>query len=95
MKFPRIQTIRGAHTLVRVTFEEGADPLEGCGDTWCVGDCGLPALIIRHPPGPALKAHSDSVATGHVMQRFRVKWTGTTIEIPEQFREHLLDAVWF
>jgi hypothetical protein len=51
-----------------------------CGDSWCDGSCGLPALTITYEDPDTgtreAKAHGAMVACGPVWQSFRVKWEG-------------------
>lgn len=76
--------------------------LEGktyCADTWCTGKCGLPALtlLLTNIDGiNDLKAHGSAVACGPVWQRFRVKWTGEKVFVPEFLnQEELLKLMWW
>lgn len=96
MTYPRLQTIydRNHHQVVRVTYKEGEQPVEVCGYTWCEGGCGHPALIIPLDEEPHYKCHGDMVAFGPTFQRFRVKWTGPTVEVPEEHRADFLKRYW-
>lgn len=54
-----------------------------CGESWCRGDCGLPALVlIDEGRGLAYKAYSAMTACGPVWQPFRVQWTGECLPTP-------------
>lgn len=63
-----------------------------CGDTWCNGWCGLPALIIPWPPTPTdpdrfSKASGPQVACGRLMQAKRVRrFMGERVLVPEEHR---------
>lgn len=60
-----------------------------CGDSWCTGSCGLPALVVE-----GLKVHSNMVACGRVLQSFRVEWVGEKIEAQTEDHEALKKAWW-
>lgn len=88
----RIRTMTEVpHSAVRVSYNgENFEEQLFCGDSWCDGSCGLPALVLQHPGvgdyGPAeLKCFSDMVAVGRVWQAFRCKtgWTGAKVFVPE------------
>lgn len=61
-----------------------------CGDSWCTGGCGLPALVI----GTEMKAYSNMTAMGPVMQSWRTKWEGPTEEVPKEHQSHFLQRYW-
>ena len=90
---PKVRTLSGAsptHPLVAI-----AD-LVGCGDSWCDGRCGVPALVLlASDDRPEMKVHSDMVAFGRVMQPFRVKWSGQKTVLPESLRSYLMQSYWF
>lgn len=65
------------HVALQVPEVPGVDRLF-CGDSWCTGTCGLPALTLK-----GLKAHSNSVAVGPVWQEFRVSWAGEKVEVSD------------
>ena len=93
MSYPSIQTVfmehSAFHPVVRVTYTEGGVPRDYCGDSWCKGNCGLPALVIpAHDKYPEMKAYSNMVAAGHFMQAWRLGWTGAKVEVPQ---EHWVD----
>ncbi|MGN6107693.1 MAG: hypothetical protein ACTHU0_21465 [Kofleriaceae bacterium] len=47
--YPRIQTVHDAerlHSTISVQYNKGDVPKVYCGDHWCHGQCGLPALVI-------------------------------------------------
>lgn len=75
--------------LVQFADEE---PSSYCGDSWCNGVCGLPALVV--PGTPEMKAHSSMVAHGPVMQAWRVTWTGAKVEAPPEHHADLLKRYW-
>lgn len=85
-------TIDGTHSEVAVTWEEGGKEEIFCGDNWCTGWCGLPALIIPWPHSPHdadrfSKASGNQVACGRLMQPTMVKWKGKRVLVPEEHRE--------
>lgn len=95
IRCPLIRTLLDDHTRVAVTYREGDEPVIGCGETWCRGDCGLPAITMPEGNGwPALKMRSSMVAYGELMQPFRCAWTGATVEVPEEHRADFLRRVW-
>jgi hypothetical protein len=58
-----------------------------CGQSWCKGDCGFPALTLTVDPkvNPyEMKAFGVMVACGPVFNNFRVGWTGAKISVPEE-----------
>jgi hypothetical protein len=83
--------IDGIHSEVAVTWVEGGKEEIFCGDNWCTGGCGLPALIIPWPPTPHdadrfSKASGSQVACGPLMQPKMVKWKGKRVLVPEEHR---------
>ena len=55
-----------------------------CGDGWCDGSCGWPALTISFPEVNSdpkrLRAMGSQVAMGMVFQPFRGMWNGEVVE---------------
>ena len=84
----KIRTIHdGLHNKVIVSYDgEWFEPQEYCGDSWCNGECGYPALVLKHHihnQNLELKTHSNMVAYGQAFQEFRVKWIGEKVYIPK------------
>jgi len=77
---------------VLVQYDQGAEEQRFCGDTWCAGGCGLPALVI--PGEPEYKTHSAMVAFGPVMQPWRVNWIGEKVAVPEEHRADFMKRYW-
>lgn len=97
VRYPRIRTdYEGRHLAVEVTYAEGESATIGCGESWCDGRCGLPAIVIPAAGGCSeLKMHSGMVAIGPVMAPFRVEWKGGRIEVPEAHREDFRKRMWW
>jgi hypothetical protein len=105
MTYPRIKTLYGHpgvtpsyHPVVEVVYAEKDSPKLFCGDTWCNGTCGFPALVLNQA-GRELKMRSSMVAMGRLMQEWRFAdgaagWKGARVELPEQHRETFLDRWW-
>ncbi len=92
------------HLTISMSVDQGKTygPQRWCGDSWCRGSCGFPALVhvteIDHVHGPlVLKAHSAMVACGPVWQPFRVKWVGDCEPLPPELQElpDLLKLMWW
>lgn len=85
-----------SHPDVLVVLVDGEPELRFCGDSWCTGECGLPAAVLADigDGRGERKMYSSMTACGPVMQSWRVKWTGERYVMPEKFREHLLKAYW-
>jgi hypothetical protein len=104
-KFPNIQTVRhedrknfSGHNNIVVQYYEGDEPKLYCGDHWCRGRCGLPALVIPWTHGPdsgELKCGGNQVAVGAVAQGWRVEWEGTKVEMPEEYRQIVMRYMWW
>ncbi len=62
------------------TITESTTGVVACGDSWCDGTCGLPALVLKDN-GQELRAFGSMVACGSVFQNFRHPWNGTKIEV--------------
>lgn len=83
-----------AHPATLVSIR-GAAPVRVCGDSWCRGRCGLPAMVIpAHGGRPEMRLHGSMVACGPVMQSWRVEWTGARIEAPAETWEYLRGRWW-
>lgn len=80
----RLRTL-GEETLkLIVSYDDGKTFGEQkfCGESWCSGSCGLPALVLKvqhNGREVELKTHSNMVAYGPVFQLFRVQWTGEKV----------------
>lgn len=86
-----------ATIIIRRAGQEDFEPQRYCGDSWCTGQCGLPALVLD-VKGRELKCHSSVVACGPVWQHFRNKWTGEKVEyLPAdgEDRETLAKMIWW
>ena len=80
---------------VLVTWRPGEEPVRVCGESWCDGRCGYPAMVIpADTERSEHKMYSSMVVFGPVMQRWRLEWKGAKIEAPEEFRANLLKRVW-
>jgi hypothetical protein len=69
-----------------------------CGQSWCDGRCGLPALVllVEHQNHThVLKAHSSMVACGPVWQSFRVGWIGDNIPVQTDDPVDLSKMYWW
>lgn len=75
------------HCDIQVIWADGAPPVVFCGDNWCTGTCGLPALVI--PGTEPRKASGSQVAMGQAFQSLRVKWKGPIVEVPVEHRKDL------
>lgn len=88
--------LRSCDTVIEVRYRPYDVPRRFCGESWCGGTCELPALIIPATDDwPELKAYSSMVACGPVMQRWRVKWAGAKVEIPETYWPDFLKMMWW
>ncbi len=78
-----------------VTYHEGGEELRVCGESWCDGACGLPALVIPASDGFAeRKAYSSMVAHGPVFQSWRLIWKGPKVEVPTQHWADFAKRYW-
>lgn len=82
------------HPVLEVTYQ-GTETNRYCGDSWCSGKCGLPALVTFDNEGNEMKAHSNMVSVGRVFQLFRVPWTGGKESLPEEFRDSNISRMYF
>ena len=87
------------HPEIDVMWGEHAPAQRFCGDNWCDGRCGLPALVIPWPDCEGrerfAKASGSQVACGPLMQAKRCDWTGPRVEVPEEMRSELGQRIWF
>jgi len=77
----RIKTIHRGIRLTIVIARPGEAEYgtqEFCGESWCRGTCGHPALFLAYQ-GRQLKAHSDMTACGPVWQDKDKLWEGERI----------------
>lgn len=63
------------------TVTEFTTGIVGCGDSWCHGQCGLPAFVLQTSYGKELRAFGSMVAFGPVFQDFRISWTGSKVAV--------------
>jgi hypothetical protein len=99
-KFPTIRHIPSESSTGHNTLLAwwSPDDKQGpfCGETYCVGDCGLPALIL-----PATeqceerKARNSYGACCDVFDRRRVTWRGANVEVPEEHRKTCASMIWW
>ena len=73
----RASDLDGDH---HATIVESTTGVVGCGESWCNGRCGLPALTLR-VGDKVLRAFGSMVAYGPVFQQFRVPWTGEQVAV--------------
>lgn len=86
------------HPDLLVQLRPEGEPLRCCGDSWCSGTCGLPALVLNRDTTEGAreyKAYSSMTACGPVMQLWRLKWEGPKVEIPAEFHEDFMKRMWF
>ena len=57
---------------------ESTTGIVACGDSWCRGGCGLPALVVEYE-GNQARAFGSQVACGPVLQGFRGRWDGERV----------------
>lgn len=66
-----------------------------CGDTWCLGECGHPALVTTGHDGRLWKVHGEQVACGLVMNKpLSEHWAGKVEEVTGTDAEWLNNAWW-
>lgn len=100
--YPRVTTLRGLaeypmRPLIEVQYEAGGSVERYCGESWCRGSCGLPALIIPAEADgryPELKVYSSMVACGRTVQAWRVEWRGPKVEVPAQYHAAFHEMMW-
>lgn len=99
---PVLRTVQGErlHLKLSVQFEKDGPVHTCCGDSWCVGDCGLPALVLSYydpdlKKGRELKAYSNMVACGRVMQGWRGAWKGERVQIPAEHHADFMKRMWW
>jgi len=82
-------------TKFHATITESTSGVVACGESWCSGQCGLPALVMMRN-GKELRAFGSMVAMGPVFQAFRLAWTGTKtpIMLGDESAESLLKRFW-
>lgn len=94
---------KGRRHAVLVTWAEGEEAHRFCGDNWCTGECGLPALMLLQrvdgapsdfKPVPR-KASGSQVACGQAFQSLRVEWVGEVVEVPEEYRGVAAEMMWW
>ena len=81
-RYPKLVTDYGPvgsqshkHLTVLVTWRPGEEPVRVCGESWCDGRCGYPAMVIpADTERSEHKMYSSMVAFGPVMQRWRLEW---------------------
>ena len=56
---------RDRHPTTLLSYDEDDNAIEICGDSWCSGECGLPAAVI--PGEPELRLFGAMTACGPVM----------------------------
>ncbi len=62
------------------TITESTTGVVACGESWCSGSCGLPALVLSYQERE-FKAYGEMVACGPVFQPWRVTWAGAKIPV--------------
>jgi hypothetical protein len=82
----------GPCSTVVVGLDTG-EALRGCGNSWCDGRCGQPALTATLD-GKELRVFGAMVAIGSVLQEFRLPWVGTKLSLPAAAAEHLRGRLW-
>lgn len=87
--------------IIKYSNKEDYESTIYCGQTYCTGICGLPALTIRYcddcENSLELKAHGNQVAVGPVFDGFRVKWLGEKKYIDNNTENHnkLINLKWW
>lgn len=80
----------GTHITISIIDGDGS---YYCGNSWCGGACGYPALVTVRLDGRELKAYSSQVAVGPVWQLFRSKWVGAKVFV--QYLPELEKSMWW
>jgi hypothetical protein len=62
------------------TITESTTGVVACGDSWCDGRCGLPALTLT-VDDKEFRAFGAMVAFGPVFQSFRLPWKGDKVAV--------------
>lgn len=70
-----------------------------CGDGWCDGQCGLPALVIAYESDGSrreARARGSQVACGPVFASFRGPWSGQKVHVSEnEDKSALFKLMWW
>lgn len=82
--------LKGGHQGAHPTITESTTGTVACGDSWCDGRCGLPALTVQDGERE-LRVFGCMVAFGPVLQSFRVPWVG--VKQPANLGSTPLDVV--
>lgn len=88
------------HSTIALCWTSGSEPETYCGQSWCQGECGYPALVISGCQGPYgsrydLRAYCFKDKVEQLMQSFRVPWTGIRRESPAEFQTDLMKRFWW
>lgn len=93
----RVWKLQAGHTDPgnHPTITESTTGIVACGDSWCDGSCGLPALVMTHGR-KEYRAFGAMVAMGSVFQDFRRPWIGSKIEVTTDVESYdvLLRRFW-
>lgn len=79
--------------VVSIVTAKGRD-FAGCGGSWCMGGCGLPALV-GCVDGLQVRLFGSQVAVGPMLQEFRNPWRGATVELPDDLLQYLRGRLWW
>lgn len=71
--------LRAGFAGPHATITESTTGIVACGQTWCDGSCGLPALVLQHE-GVEYKARGEAVAVGRVFQPWPRSWAGSKVQ---------------
>lgn len=87
--------LRAAYEGGRPVIVESTTNVTACGDSWCQGVCGFPALVLTHG-GVELRAHGIMVARGATFQPWHVEWTGVKLPVTLGIFpvEEALERIW-
>ena len=99
VRYPRVYSERHEVTddlVLLVQYAPDQPPRRYCGESWCTGSCGLPALVLNHPDDPRveMKGYSRMVACGCMMQKWRVRWNGAKEQVPPEHVHDFLKRMW-
>jgi hypothetical protein len=88
--------LRGDWCEQHATITESTTQIVACGESWCDGRCGLPALVLQTSTGKELRAFGPMVACGPVFGRFRIPWTGEkrAVSLGSVTEEEALKRFW-